>query len=33
MRYGRFPTRTGGRMAYADAFAHVELRERYRVVV
>ena len=32
MRYGRFPTRTGGRMAYADALAHVELHERYRVV-
>ncbi len=32
MRYGRFPTRPGGRMAYADALAHVELHERYRVV-
>lgn len=32
MRYGRFPTTTGGRMAYADAYAHVELHERYRVV-
>lgn len=32
MRYGRFPTQPGGRMAYADALAHVELHDRYRVV-
>lgn len=32
MRYGRFPTKEGGRMAYADALAHLELHDRHRIV-
>lgn len=32
MRYGRFPTKPGGRMAYANALTHVEMHDRHRVV-